>query len=71
LADVAAVPPFGQQTIIANALNDAATYLNEDFREDTLELVDRVFSKLGLKKSSKRKDHCAEMLLEQMVRRPS
>jgi hypothetical protein len=62
LAD--SVPTYGASVKIGNALENAAIYLKEDFHPDgDMGTVDAALQKLGLVRTSNRKDDIAQTLL--------
>jgi hypothetical protein len=67
-SDAVQVPPYGQSTKIGNALNDAAKHLNEPFHADDLDTVDKTFKKLGLTRTSDRKNDVANAILKGFTR---
>jgi hypothetical protein len=69
LSDCVVVPPFGQTTIIINALNDAVKWLDEEFHEDDLALVDQALHQCGVVRRSNKKNEVAKAMLEALVAR--
>lgn len=65
--DVVGVPGFGQQTKILAALIDAQ-HLKEPFHADHLDVVDAAFLKLGLTRTSVRKDEIAKVVISSLRR---
>jgi hypothetical protein len=61
------VPPSGTSATVFEALNDALKYLHEPFHADHLDTVDLAFAKLGLKRTSDRKDKVARALLTHFI----
>jgi hypothetical protein len=61
------VPTHGASVKIFGALNNATMYLPEPFHSDDLDVVDSAFDRLGLKRTSDRKDKVAEVLLAHFV----
>jgi hypothetical protein len=56
IGDTVPVPPYGTSTKIFTALNDAAKHLDETFAADHLALVDQALMKLGLARTSNKKN---------------
>lgn len=67
IGDTVPVPPYGTSTTIFTALNDAAKHLAEAFVADDLDLVDEAFAKLGLARTSDRKNEVALAILTALV----
>jgi hypothetical protein len=63
-----AVRGYGQSSKIFDALNDAAKHLNEPFHADDLDTVDQAFTKLGLVRTSDRKNDAANAVLKALIR---
>jgi hypothetical protein len=61
------VPPYGTSTKVFTALNDAAKYLDETFAADDLALVDDVFKRLRLPRTSDKKNEAALAILNALV----
>jgi len=61
------VQPLGKSSTIFGALNNAVAHLHETFHADHLDIVDQAFAKLGLKRSSDRKDEVARALLSHFI----
>src|SRR3954447_14376516 len=59
-------PEIGKKTGIESALNDAITYLDENFHEDELPEVDRAYKALNLQRASIRKRDVAADLLKRL-----
>lgn len=68
LDDFVVVPPYGQQTKIASALNDAARHLIEPFHADDMEIVDAAFNKIGLSRTSTKKNEVAAAIIRALRR---
>jgi hypothetical protein len=66
LDDAVTVPPTGTQTIISHALVHAK-HLPEPFVD--FDTVDAAFARLGIKRTSDRKDECAAALMAELIKR--
>jgi len=67
LSDSVSVAPYGQSTKIVDALKHAAKHLKEPFHADDLNTVDTAFTKLGLGRTSDRKNNAANAILEALT----
>jgi hypothetical protein len=63
-----AVPGYGESSKIFDALNNAAKYFNEPFHANDLDIVDRAFKKLGLVRTSDRRNDAANAILKALIR---
>jgi len=61
------VRTYGASVKIFGALNNAAMYLPEPFHADDLDIVDKAFDRLVLKRTSDRKNEVALALLNHFV----
>ena len=63
VSDSIRVRPYGRSAKIIEALKDAAQHLNESFHAEHLEIVDAAFRKLGLVRTSDKKNEVANAIL--------
>jgi hypothetical protein len=61
------VQPFGVTSKISDALDNAVRHLQEPFHAEDIDRVDQAFKRLGLVRSSDRKDEVARALLTHFV----
>ncbi|MGM4965761.1 hypothetical protein AB7714_19855 [Tardiphaga sp. 1201_B9_N1_1] len=64
LAEVVAVPPFGQQVRIGQALSAAGEHLSVAFHDEDADSINAAFHAFGASRSSDRIDACSISLME-------